>query len=128
MHTEHVYCLRCNKELSYWGPDFNFQKEEEWECLGKYRRRVQNVFRDSRGTRISSFVMDGGAGTVVPLPKGMKRIKTELWFCSLTFHTKFCAICAKKLKYRCSRKGCKGELKKVREFDGKPTEWTHSGW
>ena len=128
MRNETVYCIDCGKKLAWWDMYINLQYEAEWECLGELKKKVRNVFINPKtGTRVHSFTMDGGAGTILPPPEpGMKRIHYEMQSCSLLNKTKYCNGCARKRNYQCPI--CGGSIKLVRHSNGKGTKYTHGGW
>ena len=107
----------------------NIQYEEEWECTGEFRKRVYNVYRDKTGSKVATFVMDGGksAKKDIKLPKGAKRIKYEMKPCALYNKTKFCRKCAYKLHFKCPV--CGKVIRKTREkATGKSTKYGHGGY
>ena len=129
MRNRTVYCKVCGKELAWWDMFSNIQYEDEWECLGEFRKSVHNVFVDKKGDSVKIFVMDGGAGTKVKPPKpGMKRVKSEMKPCSLYYHTKYCTSCVKKIGFKCVRPRCKGKIRLVRRKNGSSTKYAHGGW
>lgn len=129
MRSRTVYCKVCDKPLAFWDMFSNLQYEDEWECLGEFRRAVRNVFRDSKGKRVHVFVMDGGAGTIVKPPEpGMKSVKYEMLPCSLYYHTKYCTSCVRRIKFKCVRPRCKGKIRMVRRKGGASTKYAHGGW
>lgn len=129
MRNKTVYCKVCGKKLAWWDMFTNIQYEDEYECLGKFRRKARNVFKDNKGNRVHTFIMDGGAGTEVKPPEpGMKRVRYEMLPCSLYYHTKYCKSCVRKIKGKCARPRCKGPIRLVRRKNGSPTKYTHAGW
>ena len=129
MKTHYVFCKDCRKELAFWSMFDNLQYEEEWECNGKFRRKAHNVFKSKNGKRVSCFVMDGGANTVIDSPESnMRRVKYEMWPCSLSRNTKYCRKCAQRRHFKCGAHKCKGKIVKVKNKDGTNTKHSHGGW
>ena len=129
MRTATVYCKVCGKKLAFWSMFDNLQYEEEWECLGEFRKKARNVFKSKDGRTCSMFIMDGGAGTKLNPPRpDMKRVKFEMQPCSLYYHTKYCSTCVRKIHFKCVRPRCKGPIRLVRRKNGSATKYTHGGW
>ena len=130
MRNETVYCKDCGNKLAWWDMYTNIQHEEEWECDGQFRRKAHNVFVNPKTkARVACFVMDGGAGTVLPPPESdMKRVAYEMNYCALIYKTKYCRKCAEKRHFHCGGPRCKGHLVKVRNEDGSSTKHTHGGY
>ena len=112
-------CRDCGKKLAHWDMFSNFQYEEEWECLAKFRRKVHGMFRSVHNRHSTSNVQRDE----FQIP-----VKTEMNYCSLYYHTKYCRKCAGKRHFKCGRPKCNGKLFKVRESNGKTTKHTHGGW
>ena len=85
VRSENVICSDCGKKLAHWDMFSNLQFEEEWECLAKFRRTVHDMFRSINNPKSSSNVQRDE----FQIP-----IKTEMNFCSLYYHTKYCRKCA----------------------------------
>ena len=116
-----VCCIICNKKLAYWDMFSNLQYEDEWECLGEFRKKLTNVWISKDGKTISH-----GYKTA-PSP-GAKPLKSEMAPCSLHYHTKYCTSCVRKRHFKCVRPRCKGKIRLVRRKDGSSTKYTHGGW
>lgn len=128
VHNETVYCKKCGKELAWWDMFTNIQFKEEWECQGKFKKRVHNVYLDKERHRVAKFIMDGGASKNkdIKLPSGAKRVKYEMKSCALHNHTFFCRECSYKLKFKCPI--CNSIIRKRKNKDGSGTKYDHGGW
>lgn len=113
-----VYCKDCGKELAWWDMFTNRQYEEEWECIGKFRRKILE-FASTHNRKSRCTVQTGEYQ--VP-------IHSEMAYCSLHRHTRYCRTCAYKRQFKCGAHKCTGQLVKVRNRDGSCTKHTHGGW
>lgn len=109
VRSEIICCKECGKRIAFWDMFSNVQWLEEWECDHKIRENVPEG--------VQCFSKSG------------KERKTWTKPCALTYKTKYCRSCAEKLKYKCTRPGCKGTLRKVRNIDGSCTkDYGHGGF
>lgn len=83
----------CKKGIALWGEGYRYQKEEEWECNGGKRVKV--------GRR-----------------KLYKSNGLEMKYQRVSCDKVFCGKCARKLRYKCNRPGCKGRLRLTMHKDG----------
>lgn len=119
-----VYCKVCGKELAWWDMFTNIQYEDEWECLGEFRKKLTNtwVYKEKDGNKITAH-----GHKTSPHP-GAKPLKSEMSPCSLHYHTKYCTSCVRKIGFKCVRPRCKGKIRLVRRKDGSSTKYAHGGW
>lgn len=121
MRNKTVYCKVCDKKLAWWDMFTNIQYEDECECLGKFRKKLTNVWisKDRKTTT--------HGGKKPPTPDATP-LRSEMAHCSLHYHTKYCKSCVRKLKGKCVRPRCKGPVRLVRRKDGSVTKYGHAGW
>lgn len=119
MRNETVFCKDCGKRLAWWDMFTNIQHDEEWECIGKFRRTLHNTWKSEDGKTILHAREPG---------PGMVPLKSETSYCSLYYKTRYCKTCARRRHYSCGRPRCKGRIVKVRNRDGSATKHTHGGW
>lgn len=119
VRTRTVCCKICDKELAWWSMFDNIQYEEEWECLGKFRKKLKNAWisKDRKTITYSR-----------KKPRGAKPLKSEMSYCSLHYHTKYCKSCVRKIRFKCARPRCKGPIRLVRRENGTSTKHAHGGW
>ena len=115
-----VYCKDCGKHLSTWDMFHNAQCEEEWECNGKFRRKIDHHWRQP-GTK--NILVSHSPNDKYTIP-----VKSEVTYCSLHRNTKYCRTCAYRRHFKCGAPRCKGRLVKVRNKNGSYTKYTHGGW
>jgi len=120
MHNETVYCKECGEELAWWDQFTNMQYKEEWECTGEFRKKTDHLWRSKDG-KMTLYARK-------PDKEHPIKVNSEMKYCALCRHTKYCRKCAYKLKFRCSAPRCKGIIRKVRNEDGTPTKYGHGGW
>ena len=121
MRNRTVYCKVCDKKLAWWDMFTNLQYEDEYECLGEFRKKLTNVWVHKEGDQ--KIITHSRKK-----PRGAKPLKSEMNPCSLYYHTKYCKSCVRKLKAKCVRPRCKGPIRLVRRKDGSSTKYTHGGW
>lgn len=121
MRNRDVICKDCGKKLAHWDMFSNLQFEEEWECIGKFRQKVEDHWRTKNGKGIL-------ISSTPDLEKYPILLKSQMNYCSLIYHTKYCRKCAYKRHFKCGRPRCKGRIVKVRKSDGGNTKYTHGGW
>lgn len=114
-----VYCKVCGKKLAWWDMFSNLQYEDEWECLGKFRHKLVNVWISKDRKTITHSRKK---------PRGAKPLKFEMKYCSLYYHTKYCTACVRKIRFKCVRPRCKGPIRLVRRKNGSSTKYAHGGW
>jgi len=119
MRSVNVHCKVCGKKLAHWDMFTNMQFEDEYECLGTFRKTLHDVWR-SRDNKHSIITNSPPAGYV--------RQKTETNFCAIYYQTKYCKSCVRKLHGHCVRPRCKGPIRLVRRKDGSSTKYTHGGY
>ena len=119
VHSRDVLCKVCNKVLAHWDMFSNLQWEDEYECLGTFRKTLHDVWRSKDGKH--------SIRTNSP-PVDYVQQKTETNFCALYYHTKYCKKCITRLHFKCVRPRCKGPVRLVRRKDGTTTKYAHGGY
>ena len=121
MRNETVYCKVCGKKLAWWDMFTNIQYEDEYECQGKFRKKLVDVW-------ISKDRKTTTHGGKKPPSPGAKLLKSEMNYRSLYYHTKYCKSCVRKIKGKCVRPRCKGPIRLTHRKDGSLTKYAHGGW